>query len=271
MLVPNQKGVIHEMRNLLKIVAAAILLVSFTFASGHSASADTPSKIMWGKTELKIGQIGKVTVLQDTPLVQIATDGTLTTIRTLRKGDEYRVYSYKSQNNGLFGVGAGSFVQKNANIKYETPSKRKLEIIAFKKLFQEANAIQNSTTTGYYTKQDMMALFNSHFTDWFTVHFISHSMMKKVIDGVTHYYFMQGTDSINTNTFVMDIFSWNERTTIEHYQVPTVDKDNKKGTADLVKISEYLDDNGNKKPPTYTVILEKKDDGRYVIYDVKHQ
>lgn len=88
------------------------------------------AKVMWGKTELKLGQIGKVTILSDTPLVKMESNGTLSTVRMLKKGDEYRVYSYKSQHNGLYGVGGGSFVQKNTTkVKYETPSKRKLALV----------------------------------------------------------------------------------------------------------------------------------------------
>lgn len=88
------------------------------------------TKVMWGKTELKLGQIGKVTIQANTPLVKMESNGTLTTIRMLKKGDEYRVYSYKGQHNGLYGVGGGSFVQKNtAKVKYETPSKAKLALV----------------------------------------------------------------------------------------------------------------------------------------------
>ena len=88
------------------------------------------TKVMWGKTELKLGQIGKVTILADTPLVKIESNGALSTVRILKKGDEYRVYSYKGQHNGLYGVGGSSFVQKNtAKVKYETPSKRKLALV----------------------------------------------------------------------------------------------------------------------------------------------
>lgn len=89
-----------------------------------------PVKVMWGKTELKIGQIGKVTILSNTNLVKMESDGSLTTVRPLKKGEEYRVYSYKSNHGGLYGVGNGSFVQKSTNVKYETPSKSKLALLA---------------------------------------------------------------------------------------------------------------------------------------------
>ena len=86
-------------------------------------------KVMWGKTELKLGQIGKVTVISDTNLVKMDSSGSLTTVRTLKKGEEYRVYNYKSNNGGLYGVGGGSYIQKSTNIKYETPSKSKLALL----------------------------------------------------------------------------------------------------------------------------------------------
>lgn len=104
-----------------------LLVVGFASNSNHSASAAT--KVMWGKTELKLGQIGKVTILENTKLVKV-TNGSLENVRTLKKGEEFRVYSYKNEHGGLYGVGGGSFVQKNtAKVKYETPSKSKLALL----------------------------------------------------------------------------------------------------------------------------------------------
>lgn len=80
---------------------------------------------MWGKTELKKGQIGKATIIDDTKLVKFE-NGSLSTVRNLKKGEEFRVYTYKSDQGGLYGVGGGSFVQKSSKVKYETPSKSKL-------------------------------------------------------------------------------------------------------------------------------------------------
>lgn len=87
-------------------------------------------KVMWGKTELKLGQIGKVTILSNANLVKLENNGSLTTVRPLKKGEEYRVYSYKSNHGGLYGVGGGSYVQKSTKIKYETPSKSKLALLS---------------------------------------------------------------------------------------------------------------------------------------------
>ena len=81
-----------------------------------------------GKTELKLGQIGKVTILSNATLVKMS-NGSLSTTRQLKKGEEFRVYSYKSNHGGLYGVGGGSFIQKNSKIKYETPSKSKLSLL----------------------------------------------------------------------------------------------------------------------------------------------
>jgi hypothetical protein len=109
--------------------ALSILLI---FGLFMAIPTDTlaATKVMWGKTELKLGQIGKVTILADTPLVKVESNGTLSTVRILKKGDEYRVYNYKGQHTGLYGVGGGSFVQKNTTkVKYETPSKKKLALV----------------------------------------------------------------------------------------------------------------------------------------------
>lgn len=113
-----------------KIIKVSLLIVlGLLFATSSTVSADATMKVMWGKTELKIGQIGKVTILANTQLMKIESDGSLTTVRTLKKGEEYRVYSYKGQQNGLYGLGGSSFVQKGEAIRYETPSKAKLALL----------------------------------------------------------------------------------------------------------------------------------------------
>lgn len=110
-----------------QIAFVIILLISVMTLNTNKASAVT--KVMWGKTELKVGQIGKATILTKTSLWTLEKDNTLTKIRDLKKGEEYRVYSYKNNNGGLYGVGGGAFVQKNASVKYETPSKSKLNLL----------------------------------------------------------------------------------------------------------------------------------------------
>lgn len=111
----------------IKIILLSILLLGV--ATYKIDTVNAASKVMWGKTELKLGQIGKATILTKANLVKLQPNGTLTTVRTLKKGEEFRVYSYKSNHGGLYGVGGGSFIQKNSNIKYETPSKSKMALL----------------------------------------------------------------------------------------------------------------------------------------------
>lgn len=111
------------------VQAAVIVLLLVSVLNIHTNQASANTKVMWGKTELKIGQIGKVTVLANTSLWTLEKDGSLTKIRDLKKGEEYRVYSYKSDHEGIYGLGGGAFVQKNSAIKYETPSKSKLNLL----------------------------------------------------------------------------------------------------------------------------------------------
>lgn len=44
---------------------------NYNFSTEFIENKSKKSKIMWGKTELKEGQIGKVSVLKETPLVQV--------------------------------------------------------------------------------------------------------------------------------------------------------------------------------------------------------
>ncbi|MGE6489656.1 excalibur calcium-binding domain-containing protein [Paenisporosarcina sp. NPDC076898] len=129
------------MEKLIKVFSVMILLFSMNFMFSINANAAT--KVMWGKTELKLGQIGKVTILSNTTLVKIESNGSLSEVRPMKKGEEYRVYSYKSQHNGLYGVGGGSFVKKDVvKVKYETPSKAKLALLK-----EMANQVVNPKPT----------------------------------------------------------------------------------------------------------------------------
>lgn len=110
----------------------AITLLLSLFINNETTFART---IMWGKTELKVGQIGKVTILSEVPLMKIDSSGQLQEVRQLKKGDEFRVYSYKGQLGGLYGVGGSSFIRKNpSKVKYETPSKTKLHLLKSEEL-----------------------------------------------------------------------------------------------------------------------------------------
>ena len=125
---------------LFKAIVVLMLVVGIVSFNSNTASA---AKVMWGKTELKLGQIGKVTTLGNTSLVKLESNGSLSTVRSMKKGEEYRVYSYKSNHGGLYGVGGGSFVQKNAKVKYETPSKSKLALLQKESVSREYKSALN--------------------------------------------------------------------------------------------------------------------------------
>lgn len=82
---------------------------------------------MWGKTEFRKGQIGKVTILKPINLWKDV-NGKLVMARVLNPEEEYRVYSYREDHGGQYNVGDGHWVTKMpTHIKYETPSKRLLQ------------------------------------------------------------------------------------------------------------------------------------------------
>ena len=86
-------------------------------------------KIMWGKTELKKGQIGKITILKQINLWKDSahTSNKLEEVRVLNPGEEYRVYGYREEHDGQYNVGGGMWVTKmDGYVKYETPSKAML-------------------------------------------------------------------------------------------------------------------------------------------------
>lgn len=119
-----------------KLFLLSVLMVPIFLTSLLTVAEAAPKKVMWGKTELKIGQIGKVTILSTTPTYQMNNDKFKQNSRTVKKGDEYRVYSYKGKDGGYYGLGGGLFVKKSNAIKYETPSKSKLSLLKKQELSQ---------------------------------------------------------------------------------------------------------------------------------------
>ena len=111
----------NDVKNKRKLfVSIFVVFLLFFFTSEASA------KVMWGKTELKQGQIGKATILTNVNAVKLS-GNTLTQDKRLKGGEEYRVYTYRViGDSGYYGLGGGLFVQKSDRVKYETPSKRKL-------------------------------------------------------------------------------------------------------------------------------------------------
>lgn len=108
----------------------SILVLTFILLMAILPVGSASAKVMWGKTELKNGQIGKITVLKNTQLWQYGKDKkSLVEVRNLKKGEEYRVYTYKGDFGGVYGVGGSSFIKKSSSIKYETPSKVKLQAL----------------------------------------------------------------------------------------------------------------------------------------------
>ncbi|WP_427138441.1 hypothetical protein [Psychrobacillus psychrodurans] len=134
------------------------VMVCITLLISNVTVTEASTRVRWGKTELKIGQIGKATILAHTTLVKLGSNGSLITVRTMKKGEEYRVYNYKSNHGGLYGVGGGNFIPQNSKVKYETPSKKKvLQVEGITKQFfpylkwgmNDENVINSLNTTNY--------------------------------------------------------------------------------------------------------------------------
>jgi hypothetical protein len=96
-------------------------------------------KIFWEGSELKPGQIGKVSILKDTPLLTLSGKQT----KILKKGSSYRIYSFKGD---LLGVGGGLYVKRNQNISYKTPSKQKLLAVSCANKPEIPNPVDEGTT-----------------------------------------------------------------------------------------------------------------------------
>lgn len=100
---------------------AVLLAISTIWAASQfsTASATTDpcasvkpgTKVLWGKDEVMPYQIGRVTILKDTPAFTI--DGSKkTTVRTVKAGEKFRVYSMSN----VLGIDNGLFVANNPHV-----------------------------------------------------------------------------------------------------------------------------------------------------------
>jgi N-acetylmuramoyl-L-alanine amidase CwlA len=84
--------------------------------------------VMWDGSELKKGQIGRITILKKINLWKRDKYNKLKFVRILQPGERYRVYGYDDLYKGQYNVGGGCWItQMDGYIKYETPSKKLLE------------------------------------------------------------------------------------------------------------------------------------------------
>ncbi|ANB60393.1 CAP domain-containing protein [Anoxybacteroides amylolyticum] len=117
-----------------RIGVIAMLLIAGSLAGVFSKAAAAENcatytgneKVFWDGAELKPGQIGRLTVMKKTSLIKW-NGSTPVVVRTLSPGSFYRIYTFQSS---YLGVGGGYYVKRDANVKYETPSKTKLTILA---------------------------------------------------------------------------------------------------------------------------------------------
>ncbi|MDE3840234.1 DUF3298/DUF4163 domain-containing protein [Bacillus methanolicus] len=104
--------------------AAVCFALMFSSFFPHETSA----KVIWDGMELKKGQIGKVTILKQTELYQL--NGTKKKVlRKLKPGEVYRIYQFLP---GKLGLGGGKFIDRDNRIKYQTPSKEKIQALGVK-------------------------------------------------------------------------------------------------------------------------------------------
>lgn len=104
--------------------AAVCFVLMFSSFFSHETSA----KVIWNGMELKKGQIGKVTILKQTELYQL-NGANKKVIRKLKPGEVYRIYQFLP---GKLGLGGGKFIDRDNRIKYQTPSKEKIQALGVK-------------------------------------------------------------------------------------------------------------------------------------------
>lgn len=111
------------------VLAAGMLFSGSAIPRNADAATTSGPAVTWGNMQLVKGQVGKVTILQNTPLYQ-PDSKKMTTVRTLKKGSLYPVYSV-SKFDGVtyYDIGGGCYVKASSVVKYETPPKATLQAL----------------------------------------------------------------------------------------------------------------------------------------------
>lgn len=103
-------------------------LLSFVLLLLLVIPQNASAAVWWDGVELKKGQIGRLTVLKQTDLYKW--DGTNKTFaRKLNAGETYRIYTFLP---GKLGLGGGYYIDRDTRVKYQTPSKEKLQALGVK-------------------------------------------------------------------------------------------------------------------------------------------
>ncbi|MGZ0087159.1 hypothetical protein ACWNXI_16755 [Caldibacillus thermoamylovorans] len=114
-----------------KFLAVSALSAGILLSPFHAH--DAQAKVWWNGMELVQGQIGKLTILKDTELYKLQGEKKVY-VKTLKAGGTYRIYTFKPS---MLGLGGGYYVDRDARrVKYETPSKAKLNQVKMEQLFR---------------------------------------------------------------------------------------------------------------------------------------
>jgi hypothetical protein len=104
------------------------VVVCFLFMFGSSFHSAASAKVLWDGMELKKGQIGRATIIKTTELYKL-NGTTKKVVRKLNPGEVYRIYTFLP---GKLGLGGGYFIDRDNRVKYQTPSKEKLQALGVK-------------------------------------------------------------------------------------------------------------------------------------------
>lgn len=112
----------------LKLLLCLVMILTWLPTAAEAVSQSCAGikpgqKILWEGLQLVPGQVGKLTVLQDTPLFSLP-NGQPKQERILKAGGNYRIYSFKEN---YYGVGGALYVKRDQSVTYKTPSKQKLQ------------------------------------------------------------------------------------------------------------------------------------------------
>lgn len=239
-------------------IAFLLLLPSVTKVSAaESCNGIGPeSAIRWDLGELKVGQIGRLMILENTPLYTLNGD-TKVFSRMLKAGETYRIYAF---GPGELSVGGGLFIDRDLRINYETPSNAKLVQLSCKKqAIDDRNAtIQMNDSISTVTRKlgnEKRTSLNEYNLSWYTYH-----------QGYDHYYMVS-----YLNNKVMGLFTMDKRYYLKNIHIGSTSNEVKHSLGTPIK--GILKGNVNYLLPNSNEVQTFYQNGSYItiFYDLHNQ
>ncbi|MCL6586224.1 MAG: serine protease [Anoxybacillus sp.] len=125
-------------------MASLFVVLGILIGASVQVEATCTTNVSWEGEKLQKGQIGKVSVLKDTPIVTFKNKKTVV-IGKAKRGNVYKVYAIQTN---YFHIGNHRYIKNSTNVRYKAVPKEKLVLLACEQKTTSATISMNGLTIG---------------------------------------------------------------------------------------------------------------------------